>query len=115
MFGNADGTSSRRAHDQDTALGGFVEIDIVDADAGPADGPQFLGTVEQIGGNFGRAAHNQGIGVGELRVERVLGGLDDVPTGLLLKQLHSAIADLVRYDNFHGPRRLLRVFSAKCK
>jgi len=67
------------------------------------DDTQFFGSVEQFGGDFGRAAHDQGIRIGELRVERVLGGLYDVPTALLLEQLHAAVADLVRYDYFHEP------------
>jgi hypothetical protein len=115
MFGNTDGTSAGRAHDQDAALGGFVQVDVVHAHAGAADGAQLFGAVEQIGSDFRRAANDQGIGIGDLRVQRLLRCQYDVPARLLLQQLHAAIADLVRYDNFHEPHRLLRVFPAKCK
>jgi len=82
MFGTLTELPPGRAHDQDTALGGFVEIDIVDATpARPTTAVFWLGRA--IRGDFGRAAHDQGIRIGELRVERVLGGLHDVPRAAL--------------------------------
>jgi len=49
------------------------------------------------GGDFGGAADDQRFGVGDFRVDGVLGGQDDVPAGLLLEELHSSVADLVGY------------------
>ncbi len=46
-------------HD-DAALGGGVDVDVVDADAGAADDDEVLGRFEHFSGDFGLAAHRQG-------------------------------------------------------
>ena len=115
MFRNADGTSTRCAHDQNAALGGLVQVNVIHAHARAAHRAQFFCLVQQIRGDFRRAAHNQGIRAGNLPIQGIFRRQYDVPTRLLLQQLHAAIADLVRYNNFHEPRRLPRVFPAQCK
>ncbi len=100
MLRHANGASARRAHHQNPALGGFVQINVVHANAGAAHNPQPRRVIQQRGGNFGGAAHDQRIGISQFRVQIVFGGENYVPAGLL-QEFNSAVADLVRNNNLH--------------
>ena len=114
MLGNAYRTSSRRAHDQDAALRSLVQVNVIHAYARAAHRPQLFCLIQQISSDLRRTAHNQSIRVGNLPVQVIFRRQYDVPRWLLLQQLHAPLADLVRYDNFHEPRRLPQVFPAQC-
>ena len=64
-------------------------------------GAQFLRLIQQFRGNFCRATHNQRIRISDFRVQRVFRRQDNVPARLFLQELHTPLADLVRYDDFH--------------
>ncbi len=100
MFRDADGTAAGRAHHQDAALGGFVEIDVVHADAGASHDAQPRRMIEQRGRDFCGAADNQRLRIGQFGVQIVFGAEDDVPAGLL-QEFDTAIADLVGNNDLH--------------
>ncbi len=112
---NADRAPARCAHHQNAALRGFIQIDIVHANTRAAHYPQFFRTLQQFRSDFRRAAHNQRIRIANLRIQRIFRRQYHVPSGLLFQQFHAAVADFVRYDDFHAPRRLLRVLPAQNK
>src|SRR5229473_1372507 len=100
MLRDTDRVSAGRAHDENAAARGFFEVDVVDTHARAPDDAEAGRFFQELRSDFGGAAHDQGIGVGDLRVECFLGGQDDVPSGAA-QQVHAAFTDLVRYDHFH--------------
>ena len=102
MLGHAHGVSAGRAHHQHAALRGCFQINIVHADASAAHRAQLRGPGEQMLGDFRRAAHDQCIGIGNFRFERLFCGQDGRPAVLLLQQFHASLTDLVRDDDFHS-------------
>ncbi len=59
MLGRRDGIAFRGVEDDDAALGGGFYVDVVDADAGPADDLEVLRGGDDVLGDFGLAAHNK--------------------------------------------------------
>ena len=100
MLGHAYGVAAGRAHYQDAAPRGFLEVDIVYADSRAAHYAQTRGFLQQLGRYFGRAAHDQGIRVRDLGIQRVFRGKDNVPTRAA-QQFHAALTDFVSNDYFH--------------
>ncbi len=97
---DADGVSARRAHDQDTAACGFLEVDIIYADSGAANHTETRRFFQQLRRYFGCAAHDKRIRVGDLRMERVLRGQDDVPAGAA-QEFHATFTNFICNDDFH--------------
>ena len=62
LLGGADGVAAGRVHDDDALARGGGHVDVVDADAGPDDGPQLAGVLEQLGGDAGVAADDDAVG-----------------------------------------------------
>ena len=62
----------RRVHHHDAAARGRLDVDVVEADAGPADDDQLVGGFEHLGGDLGRAADHQRRRAPD-RVEELLG------------------------------------------
>ena len=58
MFGSRDGIPRGCIDHDDPALGGCINIDIVDADAGPPDNHQFFPGLDYLSGNRRGAANN---------------------------------------------------------
>ncbi len=100
MLRHADRAATRGAHHQDAALSGFVQVDIVYADAGPADHAQAGRVIQQRWSYLRCAADDEGVRVRQLRMQRLLCCKYDVPAGLP-QYFNSAIADLVRDNDFH--------------
>ena len=73
MLGRGDGIAFRRVQHDDSFLRGCFDIDIVDADTGPADDFQVLGSGYYFLGHFGFAAHDQRVIVGN-RGDQLLRG-----------------------------------------
>src|SRR5439155_376182 len=61
VLGGRDVAPAGGVHDDDAALGGGVDVDVVDADAGPADHAQHVGTGEVLGRHLGAAAHDESV------------------------------------------------------
>jgi hypothetical protein len=61
MLGRSDGVAERGIHHNDAARRRSRDIDVVDADAGPADNFQAFGLFQQLGGNFSRGPNRQTI------------------------------------------------------
>ena len=66
QFRDADAVGARRVHDDDAARAGGVDVDVVDAGAGARDRAKPRRGGDQIGGHFRGAAHDDGVGVGEI-------------------------------------------------
>ena len=60
-------------HDHDAPAGRRVDVDVVDAGAGPPHHLQAVGPGDQVGGDLGGAAHHQGV-VGRDAVEQLVLG-----------------------------------------
>src|ERR1700688_4732139 len=101
---DADGVSAGRAHDQDAAAGGFLQVDVVYADSGAADHAEAGGFFQELRRYLRRAANHQSIGVGDFRMQRIFRGQDNVPSRAA-QQLHSAVTDFVCNDYFHRASR----------
>ena len=112
MLGDADAVGARRVDDQNAAGAGGGHVDVVDPRSGARDDAQVGSGSEQIGGDLGRAAHHQGIGVSESVEElgrRTAASGIYLPAGLGAKQLQGRLRQLVGdYDfqdcPFAGPR-----------
>ena len=63
---DADAVGARRVHHDDAARAGGGNIDVVHAGARAGDGAQLRRSVDQRSGDFRGAAHDDGIGVGEI-------------------------------------------------
>src|SRR5580704_6270345 len=100
VFGYADGAAAGRAHHQDPALGGFVEVDVVHADASASDDAEARSVIEERGSDFGGAADNERVRIGQLCVEVVFGGENDVPAGFF-QEFDTTIANLVCNNDLH--------------
>ena len=74
VFSDTDSIAAGSAHDQDAATRSFIQIDVVHADAGAANHAQAGSFFEEFGGDFGGAAHDESVSVGDLRVQSFLGG-----------------------------------------
>ena len=65
VLGGGDGVAARRVHDDDAALGGGLEVDVVHAGAGAGDDLEASGVGEGVGRDRGLAAHDEGLVAGE--------------------------------------------------
>ena len=61
VLGGGDVGSAGRVHDHDALLGGGIDVDVVDADARPADHAQRVRPREHVGGDLGAAADDEGV------------------------------------------------------
>jgi hypothetical protein len=61
VLGGRDHVGLRRVGDDDPALGGGDDVDVVDTDAGAADGAQVVGTAQQLGVELGRRADQDAV------------------------------------------------------
>src|SRR5690606_21621385 len=63
VLGGGDDVGRRRVHDHHAGLGGGLDVDVVEADAGAGDDAQGLGVLEHLGGDLRGAAHDQRVHV----------------------------------------------------
>ena len=73
VLGGGDGVATRRVHDDDAALGGSFEVDVVDARAGAGDDLEAPGVGEGGGRDLRLAAYDQALVVRE-GLAQVAGG-----------------------------------------
>ena len=59
VLGRRQHVGLRRVHHHDAAPGGRFDVDVVEADAGPADDDELVGRLEDLGGDLGGAADHQ--------------------------------------------------------
>ena len=71
VLGGGGRVGTRRVHDQDPAIGGGVDVDVVESHAGAADDPEPLGAIEELGVDRRPAADDQRVGVADRAHERV--------------------------------------------
>ena len=74
LLGGGDGVAARGVHHHHAVLAGRRHVDVVDADAGPADGLQVWRRLDHLGRDLDAAAHDDRVGV--------LGGFGEVGLGL---------------------------------
>ena len=65
VLGRGDGVAGRRIDDSDAGVGRGGEVDVVDADPGPADDRQALAGGDCLGVDLDLAAHEQGVVLGQ--------------------------------------------------
>ena len=91
VLGGGDDVALRRVDDHHAAAGGGVDVDVVEADAGPADDHQVAAGLEHLGGDLRGGADDQRVGahdVGEqlrqveLDVDLVACGAESVEAAL---------------------------------
>ncbi len=104
VLGHADGVPAGRVHDQHAFARGGVEIHVVNTHAGAPDDDQALGGVEQFGGHFRRAAHQQGVRVADFVRDFALrlGKIHDLPGRIGLQNFDDVVGNAVCDKNFHG-------------
>ena len=59
MFSSRDRISAWRVQHDDAAAGRCLDIDVIHSDTGAADDTQFVTGIQNVGGDFGLAAHHQ--------------------------------------------------------
>ena len=59
VLGGREDVRLRRVHDHDAAAGRLRDVDVVEADAGPADDDEVAPGLEHLGGHLRRAADHQ--------------------------------------------------------
>ena len=108
VLGGGDGVSAGGVHDHDAALGGCIDIDIVHANAGAADGFEVLGRGNDVGADLGLTADDEGRILGDyleklvVRQSRLEG---DVELSAFGEGIDPALGDGVGDKNFrfgHG-------------
>src|SRR5664280_418575 len=83
MLGDSDSIAARRVHHHDAALGGSVEIDVVDAHAGASDDAQ-LGSLVHHGSVDERGRADQySVRSGQLTGESLFVGGYDFPVTMV--------------------------------
>ena len=78
MLGDGDRIAAGSVHHHDAALGGGIEIDVVDAHARASDHAQFGSLVHHGRVDEGRRAHHDGVCIRQFTGERSLSGLTTV-------------------------------------
>ncbi len=101
VLSNRHGVAAGSVHDHDAALGGSVEIDVVDAHPGASDDAQLGRLVHHGGVNEGSRAHQNGVGIGQFPDQRFFVGGDDGPVALLSKDLERGGRAFVSNYDFH--------------
>ena len=61
VFRGGNGVPARRVHDHDALAGGGRHVNVVDADAGPGDGPQLAGVRQHLGRDLSLRADNDSV------------------------------------------------------
>src|SRR5207253_3424337 len=62
VLGGGDGVAAGRVHDDDALAGGGGDVDVVDADAGPDDGPELARIFQHRGGDARAGADDHAVG-----------------------------------------------------
>ena len=106
VLGGGDGVAAGRVHDDDAALGGGVEVDVVDARAGARDHLQAVRVREGVGRDLRLAAHDEALVASERLAELVRGqARAHVDIGALLQQGDAFIGDGVGDEDAGAGRR----------
>ena len=102
-LGDGDGVGARRIHDDDAAMGGGRDVDVVDAYTGAADDAELRRGLQQLGIDLNGGADDQGIGVGQFGGEAVLNLVvgDYVPARLLLEDGKGGRRDFFCENDLH--------------
>src|ERR1700690_4317321 len=100
MLRHAYRASSRRAHYQHPAPGRFVQVNIVHPHACAPHHAKLRRFFHQLRRHLCRTPHDQRVRVGQFPRQRLLGRKNDIPS-CLFQQFDTALADLVRNDDFH--------------
>ena len=98
QFGGGDGVPGGRVDDDDATVGGRLDIDVVDANAGAADDPQSVRRLDHAPGDLCRAAHEQGVVLRDGGDEIVLGESGahiDANISVLPQPIDSLVGDRV--------------------
>src|SRR5208337_1557846 len=102
VFGNRYGIAARRVHHHDAALGGGIEIDIVDAHPGASYDAQLGRLVHHGGVNESGGAHQNGVGIGQFPDECLFVGGNHRPVTLLSKDLERCGRAFISNYDFHN-------------
>ncbi|MBA7675758.1 hypothetical protein ES703_83995 [subsurface metagenome] len=96
MLGGGDGVAGGGVDHDDAVLGGFVDSDVVHADAGAGDDLQLFAGPNDISRDLGLAAHNEGVVVadGGNKLFRLEAGLD-LHLGVGTQNLYPFLGKLV--------------------
>jgi len=112
VLGGGDVVALGRVHHHDAPGGGRGDVDVVDADARPADHLQLLGPGDHVRRDLGAAADHQALDVGdefEQFVGADPGALDHLEPGRLLEHLDALRRKRIRYEDLRhlaSPRAL---------
>ena len=87
VLGDGNSIAAGRIHHHDAALGGGVEIDVVDAHAGAPDDAQLGSLVHHGRVDEGRRANHDGIGIGQFAGERLFVGRNHGPIAVFAENL----------------------------
>ena len=103
MFGGRNGVSAGCVQHDDAAPRRRFDIDIVHADAGAADHAQFRSGIQDTGGHFGLAAHDQSAELGD-KIDKfrfAQAGFDrDLERAVARKFLDSALGNGIGDEDF---------------
>lgn len=101
MLGGSNGVGGGGIDDQAAEFGGGLQIDIVNSNTGTADDLQTaIGSLEDLSGDFGAAADDEGVAEGDLGAEVVGGqivGAIHVAKGA--EELEAGISELLGDEN----------------
>mmetsp|Transcript_11999 Transcript_11999/g.31770 ORF Transcript_11999/g.31770 Transcript_11999/m.31770 type:complete len:344 (+) Transcript_11999:1289-2320(+) len=106
VLGGGDAVAGGRVDDDDAALAGGVEVDVVDADAGAADDLEVGGGLEDLAGDGRRGADDDGV-VGADDVLELLGRevVAAVHVELCAQNVEPLLRQLLRHEH-REPRRV---------
>ena len=110
MFGGGDGIAEGCVHHDDAALGGGRDVDIVDADAGPADDLELAGRGDQLRRHFRRRADGEAVigrngGEERILVLAEIGLVVDIDAAVA-EDLHRGFGEFVGDENTGSHGRL---------
>ena len=106
VLGGGDGVAAGGVYDDDAALGGGVEVDVVDARAGAGDDLQAARVREGVGRDLRLAAHDEALVAGERLAELVRGQARAyVDVSALLQQGDAFVSDRVGDEDAGAGRR----------
>jgi hypothetical protein len=90
----------RRVGDDDAALGGRLDVDVVDPDAGAADHAQVVGARDQLGGQLRRRADEDAVVAADALRELLVAPVDpDVDGEALAQHVDAGLGDLLLDEN----------------
>jgi len=106
VFSNGIAIAGRCVDHQDAALGGRLDVDIVDTRSGTPHHAQPSSGLEQSLIHLGRAADNEGIVLGQDLTQLLVRKVQlDVDLGMLVKIGHAGITQSLRHKDPHHPSR----------